>query len=66
MAKITVAYFRKVYDQFHKEKITMSKMVEMLNERAEDNSLCERCFKSYDDNALRQAGLCTACFTSNA
>jgi hypothetical protein len=66
MAKITVAYFRKVYKDFVDEKITMSRMVELFNEKAKDNSICTRCFKEYDDNALSQTGLCTACFTRNA
>jgi transcriptional regulator of met regulon len=66
MAKITVAYFRKVYKDFVDEKTTMSRMVERLNEKANDNSICEKCFKEYDDNALRQTGLCTACFTRSA
>lgn len=33
--KITLSYFRKVYQDFVDEKITMSKMVELLNQRAE-------------------------------
>ena len=33
--KITLSYFRKVYQDFIDEKITMSKMVELLNQRAE-------------------------------
>ena len=33
--KITLSYFRKVYQDFLDEKITMSKMVELLNQRAE-------------------------------
>lgn len=35
MAKITVSYFRKVYNQFSEEKISMSRMVEMLNEESD-------------------------------
>jgi ABC-type transport system involved in Fe-S cluster assembly fused permease/ATPase subunit len=33
--KITLSYFRKIYQDFIDEKITMSKMVELLNQRAE-------------------------------
>jgi ABC-type transport system involved in Fe-S cluster assembly fused permease/ATPase subunit len=33
--KITLSYFRKVYQDFLDENITMSKMVELLNQRAE-------------------------------
>jgi hypothetical protein len=33
--KITLSYFRKVHQDFVDEKITMSKMVELLNQRAE-------------------------------
>lgn len=33
--KITLSYFRKVYQDFVDEKITMSKMVELFNQRAE-------------------------------
>jgi ABC-type transport system involved in Fe-S cluster assembly fused permease/ATPase subunit len=33
--KITLSYFRKVYQDFIDEKITMSKMVELLNQRVE-------------------------------
>jgi ABC-type transport system involved in Fe-S cluster assembly fused permease/ATPase subunit len=33
--KITLSYFRKVYQDFVDEKITMSKMVELLNQRVE-------------------------------
>lgn len=30
--KITIASFRKIYDQFYREEISMSKMIEMLND----------------------------------
>ena len=32
--KITLSYFRRVYQDFMDEKITMSRMVELLNEQA--------------------------------
>ena len=32
--KITLSYFRQVYKDFVDEKITMSRMVELLNEQA--------------------------------
>ena len=32
--KITLSYFRRVYQDFVDEKITMSRMVELLNEQA--------------------------------
>lgn len=31
--KITIAYFRRVYKQFTDEEITMSRMIELLNEK---------------------------------
>ena len=34
--KITLSYFRRVYQDFVDEKITMSRMVELLNEREEE------------------------------
>ena len=66
MAKITVSFFRKVYNQFLNEEITMSRMVEMFNERAEDKSTCKSCGNELDAHALPQTGLCTSCFTCNA
>jgi hypothetical protein len=36
MAKITVAFMRDVYSQMLKEEITYSRMVEMLNEKAQE------------------------------
>lgn len=66
MAKITVSYFRKVYKEFLDEKITMSRMIEKFNERAEDKDVCKRCKEPFDDFALRETGLCTGCFTCNA
>lgn len=66
MAKITVSHFRKFYDLFSREKITMSRMIEMLNEVAEDKTVCRNCKNELDAQALKQTGLCTACFTSNA
>jgi hypothetical protein len=35
--KITMSYFRKVYKDFLDEKITMSRMVELLNEKLEED-----------------------------
>jgi hypothetical protein len=40
--RITLSYFRRVYQDFVDEKITMSRMVELLNEREEE----------YDDRIL--------------
>ena len=66
MAKITVTYFRRLYDQFMHEKITISNMVEKLNEQAERTDKCKSCKRELDGTELRETGLCTACFTSNA
>ena len=35
MARITVSFFRKAFHDFDKGKITMSRLVEMLNEEAD-------------------------------
>jgi len=66
MAEITVSHFRKFYDMFMREKITMSRMVEMLNEVAEDKTVCKSCKQELDAYSLKETELCTACFTSNA
>ena len=71
MAKITVAYFRYVYKEFVDEKITMSRMVEKLNERAESNERCKICKMEFSDLDMKLEGsrpkdICCACFTSNA
>ncbi len=66
MAKITVAHFRKFYKEFIDEKITMSRMVEKLNEVANDKTICKKCKKELDAHAIKEVGLCTACFTTNA
>ena len=39
MARITVSYFRKVYNDFANDRITMSRMVELLNEKASEEKL---------------------------
>jgi len=66
MAKITISHFRKFYNMFLDERITMSRMVEMLNKVAEDQSKCKACKRELDAHALKETGLCTACFTHNA
>ncbi len=67
MAKITVAYFRKIYNDFLNEKITMSRMIELLNEKANQEELkCKSCGNVLEDYAIIETGLCTACFTCNA
>ena len=66
MAKITVAHFRRFYNEFMNEKITMSRMVEKLNEVAQDKTTCKSCGKELDAHAIKETGLCSPCFTSNA
>lgn len=66
MPKITVAYFRKHFVDYMGNKITMSKFVELLNDKLEDNSICRKCKKEFDEHTIKGIGLCTACFTNNA
>lgn len=64
--KITVSHFRKFYDMFMNENISMSRMVEMMNEVAHNKQICKSCGYALDAHAIEETGLCTACFTSNA
>lgn len=66
MAKITVAYFRKNFIDYMGNKITMSRFVELLNDKLEEHSVCKRCRKEFDEHAIKDSGLCTACFTNKA
>ena len=66
MAKITVSHFRKFYELFMREKISMSRMVEMFNEVANDKTVCKSCKRELDAHAIKSTELCSACFTSNA
>ncbi len=66
MSKITISYYRKVYKEFIDEKISMSRMIELLNEKANSTLVCKSCKRELDAHALPETGLCTACFTTNA
>jgi uncharacterized CHY-type Zn-finger protein len=66
MAKITISHLSKFYKEFIDEKISISRMVEKLNEVAEDKTICKSCKKELDAHALKETELCTSCFTSNA
>jgi recombinational DNA repair protein RecR len=66
MAKIKVAHLRQFLNELQNDKITWSKLVEKLNEVAEDKEVCKNCGNQLDPPAIRSTGLCVACFTSNA
>lgn len=66
MAKITVAHMRSFLDLLSREKISFSRMVEMLNEIAADTTKCKSCGRDLDAHAIKSTGLCTSCFTCNA
>ena len=70
MAKIKVHHLRKFMREWTEEKITFSKMVEKLNQIAENNGECRNCKKEIGEGSHPvieiETGLCQACFTSNA
>ena len=66
MAKIKAAHLRQFINERSNEKITFSRMVEKLNEVANDNAVCKSCGREFDTLAIRSTQLCTACFTGNA
>ena len=63
--RITVSFFRKVYKQFIDEKISMTKMLELMTEQAHRTDVCIRCQRPLDGTNCSK-DKCNACFTVNA
>ena len=63
--RITVSYFRKVYKQFIDERISMTKMLELLTEQAHRTDVCKLCQRQLDGTNVSKTK-CNACFSSRA
>ena len=63
--RITVSFFRKVYKQFIDEKISMTKMLELMTEQAHRTDVCVKCQRQLDGTNVSKTK-CNACFTVNA
>lgn len=63
--RITVSFFRKVYKQFIDERISMTKMLEMLTEQAQRTDVCDKCQRPLDGTNISKTK-CNSCFAVNA